>query len=119
MALRHMLKSKIHRATITDADVEYEGSITIDRELMDKALLIEHESVYVWDVTNGTRLKTYVIEGRRGSGEVVMNGAAARHVHRGDLVIVSSFLFLSEPELAAHKPVKVFVDEHNRVKSIS
>ncbi len=119
MALRYMLKSKIHRATITDANIEYEGSITIDPDLMDAALLLEHEFVHVWDVTNGARLKTYVMTGRRGSGEMVMNGAAAHLVRKGDLVIVSSFLFLSEAELKGHKPAKVFVDTKNRIVQVT
>lgn len=114
-----MLKSKIHRATITDADIEYEGSITIDKDLMDKAFLIENEFVYVWNVTNGNRLKTYVMEGRRGSGEIVINGAAAHKMHKGDIVIISSFIMLSEDEIPTHKPAKVFVDERNRIRPIS
>lgn len=119
MRLRHMLKSKIHRATVTDADIEYEGSVAIDQDLMDQAQLLENEAVYIWNVTNGHRLKTYVMEGRRGSGEVVINGAAAHLMRRGDLVIISSFAFVSEDEVASHKPVKVFVDDQNRIKYIS
>lgn len=119
MRIRQVLKSKIHRATITDADIEYEGSITIDRDLMDKALLVENEFVHVWNVTNGNRLQTYVMEGRRGSGEMVINGAAAHMMHKGDIVIVSSSVFMPEDEIATHKPVRVFVDAANRIKSIT
>jgi len=119
MRLRYMLKSKIHRATVTDADIEYEGSVAIDRDLMEAAQLVENEAVYIWNVTNGNRLKTYVMEGRRGSGEVVINGAAAHKMNRGDLVIISSFMFMSDDAVAAHKPAKVFVDAHNRISYIS
>jgi aspartate 1-decarboxylase len=113
-----MLKSKIHRATITGADVHYEGSVTIDRALMDAADLLPHEAVSVWDVTNGARFETYVIPGQPGSGVVCVNGAAARLVAQGDLVIVASFAEYDEVEAAAHEPVNVFVDERNSVVEI-
>lgn len=110
-----MLKSKIHCARITGADVEYEGSITIDRDLMDAADLVEYEEVSVWSVSGGQRLKTYVIAGSRGSGTIAMNGAAAHLVKRGEVVIVASFVTVSEEELADRKVSKVFVDGDNRV----
>ena len=112
---RQMLKSKIHRATVTDCDLHYAGSITIDPELMESADLVENEFVHVLDIDNGERLQTYVIEGRRGSREVQMNGAAARLVHRGDRVIILSYCQLSEEEVAGHRPTVVHVDAHNDV----
>lgn len=111
----NVLKSKIHNARITDADVAYEGSITLDRDLMDEAGLVEYEEVRVWDMTNGERLTTYVIEGERGSGTVAMNGAAAHLIKRGDTVIIACFVALDEKELAARKVRKVFVDASNKV----
>jgi aspartate 1-decarboxylase len=116
--LRQMLKSKIHNALVTDADVNYEGSITIDRDLMDEALLLEYEEVQIWDLTNGQRLSTYVIEGERGSGTVAINGAAAHLVRRGDRVIIGSFATYNEEELARHAVRKVFLGEGNRVVRI-
>jgi aspartate 1-decarboxylase len=110
---RTMMKSKIHRATVTDADLNYRGSITIDRDLMDAAELLEFEQVHVVDIDNGARFETYVIEGPRGSGVICLNGAAARLVQRGDKVIVISYAGYSEAELAAHTPVVVHVDEQN------
>ena len=113
--LRTVLKSKIHKARITDADVEYEGSITIDRDLMDAADLAEYEEVRVWDMTSGARLRTYVIAGERGSGTVAMNGAAAHLIGKGHAVIIASFAVYDEEELCERKVRKVFVDEGNRV----
>ena len=112
---RKMLKSKIHRATITGADLHYEGSITIDRELMEAADIIPYEAVCVWDVTNGSRLETYAIEGEPGSGVICLNGAAARMVAPQDLVIIASFVSMSDAEALAHEPKLVFVDEKNRM----
>jgi len=112
---RKMLKSKIHRATLTGADLEYEGSVTIDRDLMDAADILPYESVCIWDVTNGSRLETYAIEGESGSGVVCVNGAAARLVAPGDLVIIASFVSLDEQEARRHEPKLVFVDERNRM----
>jgi aspartate 1-decarboxylase len=111
----NVLKPKIHKARVTDANVNYEGSITIDRDLMDEAGLVKYEEVKVWDMTNGERLTTYVIEGERGSGTVAMNGAAAHLMKKGDAVIIASFVALDEKELAARKVRKVFVDDSNRV----
>jgi aspartate 1-decarboxylase len=112
---RTMMKSKIHRATVTDADLNYRGSITIDRDLMDAADLLEFEQVHVVDVDNGARFETYVIEGPRGSGTICLNGAAARLVQRGDKVIVISYAVYPEAEFAAHEPLIVHVDEGNRI----
>lgn len=112
---RKMLKSKIHRATLTGANLEYEGSVTIDRDLMDAADILPYEAVCIWDVTNGSRLETYAIEGESGSGVVCVNGAAARLVAPGDLVIIASFVSLDEQEARRHEPKLVFVDERNRM----
>jgi aspartate 1-decarboxylase len=112
---RTMFKSKIHRATVTTADLHYVGSITIDADLMDAADLLPGEQVAVVDVTNGARLETYVIEGERGSGVLGINGAAARLVAPGDLVIVISYATLPDAEAKAFMPKVVFVDEANRI----
>lgn len=111
---RHMMKSKIHRATITEANLNYVGSITIDEDLMEAADLLENEKVQIVDNNNGSRLETYVIPGPRGSGVICLNGAAARLVHPGDTIIIISYAMLSADELATHKPTVVFVDENNR-----
>jgi aspartate 1-decarboxylase len=113
--LRELLKSKIHRATVTDANLHYEGSITIDRDLMDAAHLVEYEKVGILDINNGARFETYVIEGHRGSGEICLNGAAARMVQKGDLVIIVTYCTLNDEEVARHKPRVVFVNEKNQV----
>lgn len=115
--LRHMMKSKIHRATITNADLHYEGSLTVDRDLMDAADLRECEEIHVVNVNNGARLVTYVIPGPRGSGVIQLNGAAARLGMRGDLVICISYGVFSEAELADFVPRVVHVDAANRVVS--
>lgn len=111
---RHMLKSKIHRATITEANVDYIGSITIDAELMERADILEHEKVHVVDVDNGARLETYAIPGEPGSGVICLNGAAARLMNPGDLIIILAYAVLAEDELKGFKPRIVFVDENNR-----
>ena len=112
---RRMMKSKIHRAIVTDANLDYVGSITIDRDLMDRADLLEYEQVAVVDIDNGARLETYVIEGERGSGEICLNGAAAHLVHPGDKVIVISYAEFENYELATgYEPVIVHVDTANR-----
>jgi aspartate 1-decarboxylase len=115
---RIMLKSKIHRATVTDADLHYVGSITIDEELMDAADLLPYERVQVVDIDNGNRLETYVISGEPGSGVIMMNGAAARLIHRGDKIIIFSFHVVDEEEAHGYKPRIVYVDEFNRVTSV-
>ena len=112
---RIMLKSKIHRATVTGADLHYEGSVTIDRNLMDAADIVSYEKVAVWNVTNGSRLETYAIEGERGSGVICLNGAAARLVAPKDLVIIASFVNMNEEAAIKHEPKLVFVDEKNRM----
>ena len=111
---RKLLRAKIHRATVTGADLDYEGSVTVDRDLMDLADLVDHEAVHVWNVTNGERFQTYVIPGERGSGVVCINGAAAHKVTRGDLVILAAFSWMDEKEARAWRPKVVFVDEENR-----
>jgi aspartate 1-decarboxylase len=116
---RTLLKSKIHRATVTQADVDYIGSITIDAELMRAAHLVPYEKVHVVDVNNGARLETYAIEGEPGSGTIGMNGAAARLIPAGDKVIIMSYAMLDDRELAEHKPTVVLVDERNRPVSIT
>lgn len=115
---RTMMKSKIHRATVTEANVDYVGSITIDSDLMKAADLLPNEKVQVADITNGARLETYVIEGEPGSGVVCLNGAAARLVEAGDKVIIISYAQMSDAEAREHKPTVVFVDELNRITSI-
>ena len=112
---RHMLKSKIHRATVTGCDLHYVGSVTLDSELARSADLLPGELVHVLDVDNGNRFETYVIEGEPGSGEVCLNGAAARLVHQGDRVIIVSYGVYDEQELAAHEPRVVHVDERNSI----
>ncbi len=112
---RIMLKSKIHRATVTGADLHYEGSVTIDRDLMDAADIVSYEKVAVWNVTNGSRLETYAIEGERGSGVICLNGAAARLVAPKDLVIIASFVNMESAEAIKYEPKLVFVDEENRM----
>jgi aspartate 1-decarboxylase len=109
-----MMKSKIHRATVTDADLHYVGSITVDRDLMDAADLLEYEQVAVVDIDNGARLETYVIEGARGSGDICLNGAAARLVSPGDRVIIISYAEYDQAELAGYRPTVVHVDRSNR-----
>jgi len=116
--VRSMLKSKIHRARVTDANLEYEGSITLDQDLMDAADLLEYEMVHVLDVDNGSRLQTYVISGGRGSGEVVINGAAARLVQRGDRVIILGYATLPEVEARTCVPKLVYVDGENRIARV-
>lgn len=108
------MKSKLHRATVTEANLHYVGSITLDPDLMEAGDLLPHEKVQVVNIDNGARLETYVIEGRRGSGEVCLNGAAARLVHPGDKVIVISYGTFTDAEARAHEPTVVFCDERNR-----
>jgi len=112
---RQMLKSKIHRATITDCDLHYAGSITLDPELMQAADLLANEHVHVLDIDNGERFETYVIEGTPGSAEVQINGAAARLVHTGDRVIIVSYGLYQEDEIDQHEPRVVHVDSDNQI----
>jgi aspartate 1-decarboxylase len=111
---RRMMKSKIHRATVTDANLHYVGSITVDRDLMDLADLLEYEQVAVVDVDNGARLETYVIEGERGSGAICLNGAAARLVAPGDRVIIISYADYDREDLEGYAPTIVHVDRSNQ-----
>ncbi len=114
--VRTMLKSKIHRATVTDADVNYEGSITLDSLLMEAADILPYEQVHVLDVNNGSRLTTYVIEGAPGSGEVAINGAAARLVNVGDLVIILTSREMEDEAARTGEPRLVYVDGDNRIR---
>lgn len=115
---RKLLKSKIHRATITDSNLEYEGSITIDRELMTRAKIVEYELVQVVNLNNGARFETYIIEGEAGSGKIELNGAAARLAHTGDRIIAMSYVMVNEEDLSDWKPTIVLVDDINQVKDI-
>jgi aspartate 1-decarboxylase len=114
-----MLKSKIHRATVTDANVDYEGSVAIDTDLMEAAGIYPFEQVHIYNVANGNRLTTYAIEGEKGSGTISINGAAAHLAGRGDLVIIASFVALDEEEARAHRPVLVYVNGENAIREIS
>jgi aspartate 1-decarboxylase len=116
--VRTILKSKIHRATVTQADLHYEGSITIDRALMEAADILPYEQVHVLDVDNGARLTTYAIEGDRDSGVICMNGAAARLVSPGDIVIILTYASATESEARSATPALVYVDEHNKIVRI-
>ena len=113
--MRIMMKSKIHRATVTQADLDYVGSVTLDSALMEAADLLEGEQVAIVDITNGARIETYVIPGERGSGVIGINGAAAHLVHPGDLVIIISYAMLDDAEARALKPRVVHVDDQNRI----
>jgi len=113
---RYMLKSKVHRATVTHADVDYEGSLTLDADLLEAADILPFEEVHVWNVTRGTRLRTYAMAGERGSGVVCVNGAAAHLARPGDLVIVATFAELDDAAARLHRPTVVLVDERNRVR---
>ena len=115
---RQMMKSKIHRATITACDVEYVGSITIDADLMRQADLLPNEQVHVWDIENGARMVTYAIEDDPGSGTIQVNGAAARLVSEGDKVIVCSYAAYDDAELETYSPVVVHVDDDNRTVGV-
>lgn len=116
--MRIMMKSKIHRATVTQADLHYVGSVTLDAALMEAADLLEGEQVAIVDITNGARIETYVIPGPAGSGVIGINGAAAHLVHPGDLVIIMSYALLSDAEARVMKPHVVHVDDKNRVVKI-
>ena len=116
--IRTMLKSKVHRARVTGSDLHYVGSITIDPDLLDAADVLEHELVHVLDIDNGARFETYTIAGERGSGEVRVNGAAARLVHTGDTVIVVSYGAYAPEELEGHAPRVVHVDAANRIVAV-
>jgi aspartate 1-decarboxylase len=114
--IRKMMRAKIHRATVTQADVDYEGSITIDKNLMDATDLLPNEAVCVWNVTSGTRFETYAVTGPQDSGVICVNGAAAHLVSPGDLVIIAAFADMDEAEARRHEPKVVFVDDRNRIR---
>ena len=116
--LTQVLKGKIHRATVTQAELDYVGSITIDQALMEASGILEYERVQVVDVNNGNRLETYVITGERDSGVICLNGAAARLVEIGDKVIIMAYVWLNEKELKRHAPKVVFVDHDNKVAHV-
>ena len=116
--MRKMLRGKIQRATVTGADLHYEGSVTIDRELMDRAGFIDHEAVHVWNVNDGERFETYVIPGHRDSGVVCVNGAAAHKVNVDDLIIIAAFGWMEDEQAPQWKPSVCFVDDHNRPADI-
>ena len=111
---RTMLKSKLHRVTVTQSELHYEGSCAIDEDLLDAANICENEQVHIWNIDNGERFVTYAIRGQRGSGMVSVNGSAARRASVGDLLIIAAFAQVPEAEVAGHRPQLVFVDAHNR-----
>ncbi|MAJ43156.1 MAG: aspartate 1-decarboxylase [Candidatus Marinimicrobia bacterium] len=113
---RYFLKCKIHRATVTQANLNYVGSITIDEDLLDAAGMIEHEKVHVLDITNGNRLETYIIKGQRGTGEICINGAAAHLIKENHLIIIVAYCVIDESEIKNHNPIVVHVDEKNKIK---
>ncbi|MEO5341242.1 MAG: aspartate 1-decarboxylase [Magnetococcus sp. MYC-9] len=113
-----LLKCKIHRATVTETHVDYEGSCAIDETLMEAAGLREFEQIHIWNVTNGERLTTYAIRGRRDSGVISVNGSAAHKAHTGDIVIIAAFAQMSEQEAAAFQPYLVYVNDKNRIHTI-
>lgn len=115
---RVMLRSKIHRATVTQADLDYEGSCGIDEDLLEAADIREFEKIELYNVNNGARFSTYAIKGKRGSGEISLNGAAARCAHLGDLLIICTYAPLTQEEVDTYKPKVVFVDEKNKIKGI-
>lgn len=113
---RTMMKSKIHRARVTDSNLGYEGSITIDEELLERANIIQYEQVDIYNVTNGERFTTYAIKGERHSGVICINGAAAHKGRKDDIIIIATYARYEEKDLAAFAPSKVYVDENNRIK---
>ena len=117
--IRTVLKSKIHRATVTEANIEYEGSVTIDRNLLEASDIVPYEQVDIYDCTNGNRLQTYVIEGEPGSGEICVNGAAAHLIKPHDLVIICSYVQLDDEDARGHEGIRVFVDHNNEIKEIA
>ncbi|MEN6375071.1 MAG: aspartate 1-decarboxylase [Smithella sp.] len=116
---RILLKSKIHRATVTDADLHYEGSISIDEKLMEEANMLPYEKVDIYNINNGERFSTYIITGKRNSGTICLNGAAARRVAKGDLIIIATFVVVEDEEAKEWKPKCVFVDAKNKIKKVS
>jgi aspartate 1-decarboxylase len=112
---RQLLSGKIHRATVTDAQIDYIGSITIDSKLLKAANILPNEKVLIANLTNGARLESYAVEGKAGSGEICLNGGAAKHGKKGDLVIIMTFAVMTEKEIKKHKPKVVRVDSKNRI----
>jgi len=115
VVLRNLLKSKIHRVTVTDADLHYEGSVSVDLNLLEAADILPFEHVHIWDVTNGNRFETYALAAPRGSATVCINGAAAHLAKKGDIVIITTFAALPEDKVADHQPKVVLVDAHNQI----
>jgi len=116
---RFMMKSKIHRATVTDADLHYEGSISIDEKLLEEANMLPYEKVAIYDIDNGARFSTYIIKGKRNSGTICLNGAAARMVAKGDLIIIATYVMVDDEEAKKWKPKCVLVDAQNKIKKVS
>lgn len=114
-----MLKGKIHRATVVQAELDYVGSITIDEDLLHAANILEYEKVQIVDINNGNRFETYAISGQKGSGMICLNGAAARCVSTGDKVIIMAYGYYDEKEIKNHKPAVVFVDEENKISRVT
>lgn len=115
---RMMMNSKLHRATVTEANLNYVGSITIDRDLLDAAGMLPNEKVHIVNNNNGARFETYIIEGERGSGFICVNGAAARLVQPGDIVIIISYVYVTNQEAASHEPTVLLMDEKNRIQQV-
>ncbi|MEZ6143492.1 MAG: aspartate 1-decarboxylase [Zavarzinella sp.] len=116
---RFMFKSKIHRATVTDSNLDYEGSLTVDPDLLEAADILPYEQIHVWDVTNGARLVTYALVGTRGSGEVCVNGAGAHLIHPGHIVIIATYTSLNSEEAVGFEPTVVQVNEKNEIRELS
>jgi aspartate 1-decarboxylase len=116
---RFMMKSKIHRATVTDADLHYEGSISIDEKLMEEANMVPYEKVEIYDIDNGARFSTYIIKGKRNSGTICLNGAAARMVAKGDLIIIATYVMVDDAAAKKWKPICILVDAKNKIKKVS
>ncbi|WP_203332796.1 aspartate 1-decarboxylase [Planococcus beigongshangi] len=116
--LRMMLNSKIHRATVTEADLNYVGSITIDQDLLDAVGMLPNEKVHIVNNNNGARFETYIISGERGSGVICVNGAAARLVQKGDIVIILSYAYIMDDQARGHKPTVAIMDQDNSIKEI-
>jgi len=113
-----MMNSKLHRATVTEANLNYVGSVTIDSDLLDAAGMLPNEKVHIVNNNNGARFETYIIAGERGSGVICVNGAAARLVQKGDIVIIISYVYVSEEEARTHQPTVLLMDEQNRIKEV-
>ncbi len=116
---RFMLKSKLHRATVTDADLHYEGSISIDENLMKAADILPYEKVSIYNVSNGERFTTYAIKGKRNSGVICLNGAAARKASKGDIIIIATYVTVDEADVKGWSPKCVLLDQRNRIKKVS